>query len=254
MMALTRPGSPMAIWAKAEQAWADKSLSGNTKGQRRRAMRVHMDAAARDQDPDEVLDVLLTGGPAAVAWMERIHQRVKDDAGAGEETTRRYGYVWRTAVTDYFALDTADRDPQRDDPSPDTVGNADEADGPGVGTRTLTLDEHLNQRLTRCAWQYPNESTTEVARRLIDEGIRMHEHPGITFIDGPHGRAAALAAGPAVEDVIAAIGADAATDAIESGDDLPEHAGELTGLNPTQLRVALAYWTRWMRGSRENDG
>ena len=47
------------------------------------------------------------------------------------------------------------------------------------------------------------EAKARTAERLIDEGLRMEDHPGIVFRDGPSGRRAALAAGPDVWEVIA---------------------------------------------------
>src|SRR6185437_9845048 len=40
------------------------------------------------------------------------------------------------------------------------------------------------------------EATSGLVVRLVDEGIRMAEHPGVVFRDGPTGRRAGLAAGP----------------------------------------------------------
>jgi len=41
--------------------------------------------------------------------------------------------------------------------------------------------------------------------RLVDEGMRMEDHPGIGFRDGPTGRRAGLASGPDVWEVIVAL-------------------------------------------------
>lgn len=46
------------------------------------------------------------------------------------------------------------------------------------------------------------EARSRTAERLIDEGLRMADHPGIVFRDGPAGRRAALAVGPDVWEVI----------------------------------------------------
>jgi hypothetical protein len=46
------------------------------------------------------------------------------------------------------------------------------------------------------------EAKARTAERLIDEGLRMEDHPGIVFRDGPAGRRAALACGPDVWEVI----------------------------------------------------
>jgi hypothetical protein len=46
------------------------------------------------------------------------------------------------------------------------------------------------------------EAKSRTAERLIDEGLRMEDHPGIVFKDGPAGRRAALASGPDVWQVV----------------------------------------------------
>lgn len=49
------------------------------------------------------------------------------------------------------------------------------------------------------------EAKARIAERLIDEGLRMEDHPGIVFRDGPSGRRAALAGGPDVWEVLATL-------------------------------------------------
>jgi uncharacterized protein (DUF433 family) len=46
------------------------------------------------------------------------------------------------------------------------------------------------------------EPRARTAERLIDEGLRMEDHPGVVFRDGPAGRRAALAGGPDVWEII----------------------------------------------------
>jgi uncharacterized protein (DUF433 family) len=46
------------------------------------------------------------------------------------------------------------------------------------------------------------EAKARTAERLIDEGLRMEDHPGIVFRDGPAGRRAAIAGGPDVWEVV----------------------------------------------------
>ena len=46
------------------------------------------------------------------------------------------------------------------------------------------------------------EAGSRLAERLVEEGLRMDEHPGVVFRDGPAGRRAALAAGPDVWELV----------------------------------------------------
>ena len=46
---------------------------------------------------------------------------------------------------------------------------------------------------------------SSASNRLVDEALRMHEHPLIAFKDGPVGRRARLVGGPDVWEVIGAV-------------------------------------------------
>src|ERR1035437_114789 len=48
----------------------------------------------------------------------------------------------------------------------------------------------------------PGASAAGLAQRLSDEGLRMADHPGVIFKDGPSGRRAALAFGPDIWEII----------------------------------------------------
>jgi hypothetical protein len=50
--------------------------------------------------------------------------------------------------------------------------------------------------------QRRGEAKSRTAERLIDEGLRIEDHPGIVFKDGPAGRRAALVMGPDVWEVV----------------------------------------------------
>jgi hypothetical protein len=50
--------------------------------------------------------------------------------------------------------------------------------------------------------QRRGEAKSRTAERLIDEGLRMEDHHGIVFRDGPTGRRAGLAGGPDVWEVV----------------------------------------------------
>ena len=56
---------------------------------------------------------------------------------------------------------------------------------------TFRLPEPTLQRLDARAHQI-RETRTGLAERYLEEGLRMDEHPGIGFVDGPAGRRAFL--------------------------------------------------------------
>jgi hypothetical protein len=88
-------------------------------------------------------------------------------------------------------------------------------------------------------------SLSATANMLVDEGLRMHEHPGVVFRTGPTGRRAALAAGPDVWEVIRAIKSARAAEP-----DLDEHEmlamlSENTGVAKRLIHVAIGYWATY---------
>jgi hypothetical protein len=81
------------------------------------------------------------------------------------------------------------------------------------------------------------EPKSRTAERLIDEGLRMEDHPGIVFRDGPTGRRAGLAAGPDVWEVVKVLK--------EFGGDSDEaiaSTAECGNLSHAQVNLALRYY------------
>lgn len=71
--------------------------------------------------------------------------------------------------------------------------------------RSFRFPEDTLERLDARAKQI-RETRTALAERYLDEGLRMDEHPGIAFADGPAGRRAVLAgSGLDVWEVIATL-------------------------------------------------
>ena len=81
------------------------------------------------------------------------------------------------------------------------------------------------------------QTRSAVAKQLLEEGLRMEQHPGIAFRSGPGGRRAGLIGGPDVWEVVGALrGAD-------GGDaDSLASIGERTGLTVDQVGAALRYY------------
>lgn len=105
-----------------------------------------------------------------------------------------------------------------------------------VKNLSLRLEPETLSRLETGARER-GESKTGLAERLIEEGLRMEQHPGIVFRDGPAGRWAALADGPDVWEVISAIrGVD------HHDETALEDAIGWTSLNEYQVRTALRYY------------
>ncbi len=80
-------------------------------------------------------------------------------------------------------------------------------------------------------------SRSALTERYIDEGMRMEDHPGIVFRDGPTGRRAGLAGGPDVWEVISVL-----RDQANEGDGAVEAAAEWLSLSIADVRTALSYY------------
>lgn len=102
---------------------------------------------------------------------------------------------------------------------------------------SLRLPGPVKQRLDAAATR-SGESASAVAVRLIDEGLRMADHPGIGFHDSPvHGRVACLVAGPDVAEVIAVL-----RDLDARGDERVRQTATWFAVPAARIRVAVGYY------------
>jgi hypothetical protein len=104
---------------------------------------------------------------------------------------------------------------------------------------SIRMSRHTLARLDERA-RRRSESKARTAERLIDEGLRMEEHPGIVFRDGPTGRRAALAAGPDVWEVIETLQGTGL-----AGDGAVAATAEWGNLTPIQVRAAVQYYAEF---------
>jgi hypothetical protein len=106
-------------------------------------------------------------------------------------------------------------------------------------TRPLSIrfDPGLLARLRRQAAASTGSNTSALAQRLIDEGLRMIDHPGIMFKDGPTGRRAALAYGPDVWEIIKFL-----REVDERGAAAIEAAAEVFDLEVNRIAAAVSYY------------
>lgn len=109
----------------------------------------------------------------------------------------------------------------------------------------VRFDPLVADRLVSFVTANPGMSMSSAANRLVDEALRMTEHPEIVFRSGPTGRRAALAGGADVWEVIRAIrSAHAAEPELES-DDLLSLVSENTGVAIRLLSTAVRYWAAY---------
>jgi len=86
---------------------------------------------------------------------------------------------------------------------------------------------------------------SSAANRLVDEALRMSEHPGIMFRPGPTGRRAALAAGPDVWEVVRAVKSARMAEPLLSDDGLLAVVADNTGVPLRLVRTAVRYWASY---------
>ncbi|PZS17616.1 MAG: hypothetical protein DLM57_08145 [Pseudonocardiales bacterium] len=106
-------------------------------------------------------------------------------------------------------------------------------------TRPLSIrfDAALLERLRRRA-AVQDSTPSGLAQRLVDEGLRTQEHPGIVFRGGPSGRRAALMSGPDVWEVVSSVRLSGGKDEKRV---IAATAAQMS-LSPAQVQVALDYY------------
>jgi hypothetical protein len=105
---------------------------------------------------------------------------------------------------------------------------------------SIRFDQRLLDRLRRRAQASPGATPSGLAQRLVDEGLRMAEHPGVVFKDGPSGRRAALAFGPDIWEIVEFL-----REVDERGLNAVEAAAEVLGLPESRVRIALHYYSAY---------
>lgn len=102
-------------------------------------------------------------------------------------------------------------------------------------TTSVRLDDTLRERLAAEA-AAQGTTVTELIERFVREGLATAAHPGVVFRPGPSGRRAALAGGPDVWEIVAAL-------RHQPGDEAERIAAiaEEFGLHVRQVAIALTY-------------
>jgi hypothetical protein len=102
---------------------------------------------------------------------------------------------------------------------------------------SIRFDDRLLARLRRRA-NATSGTTSALAQRLIDEGLRMADHPGVIFKDGPSGRRAALAYGPDVWEIVKFL-----REIDERGPAALDAAAEVLAIDASRIAIAISYYT-----------
>jgi len=110
---------------------------------------------------------------------------------------------------------------------------------------SVRFEPRVLERLTAFVAAHREMSLSSASNRLVDEALRMHEHPLITFKDGPAGRRARLVGGPDVWEVIGAVRSVRESDpALAYWGDYPEEVDAFIDRARAEAAQARAGWDR----------
>jgi hypothetical protein len=111
-----------------------------------------------------------------------------------------------------------------------------------VNTRSFSarLSADVLDRLEATA-RRSNQSRARVAERLIGEGLRMDDFPGIVFRTGPTGRRAGVAAGPDVWEIVR----DLKDAARQGAPDPIDAVSRASGIERGKVQLAASYYAAY---------
>jgi hypothetical protein len=111
-----------------------------------------------------------------------------------------------------------------------------------ISPSSVRFEPRVLERLSAFVAVHRELTLSSATSRLVDEALRAHEHPLITFKDGPAGRRARVVSGPDVWEVIGAVRSVREAEPELTGDDVLAVVAETSGAPVPFLRAALAYW------------
>jgi hypothetical protein len=109
----------------------------------------------------------------------------------------------------------------------------------------VRFEAAVAERLSSFIAANPGLSLSSATNRLVDEALRMEEHPGIVFRPGPTGRRAGLVSGPDVWEVVRAVKSARASERDLPEDELIALVAGNTGVPVRSIRVAVRYWASY---------
>lgn len=111
-----------------------------------------------------------------------------------------------------------------------------------VSPSSVRFEPRVLERLSAYVAANRDLTMSSATSRLVDEALRAHEHPLITFKDGPAGRRARVVGGPDVWEVIGAVRSVREAEPELAGDEVLAVVAETSGVHMPFLRASLAYW------------
>jgi hypothetical protein len=111
-----------------------------------------------------------------------------------------------------------------------------------ISPSSVRFEPRVLERLSAFVAVHRELTLSSATSRLVDEALRAHEHPLITFKDGPAGRRARVVGGPDVWEVVGAVRSVREAEPELAGDAVLTVVAETSGVPVPFLRAALAYW------------
>jgi len=108
--------------------------------------------------------------------------------------------------------------------------------------RSIRFESGTVDKLARYTARHPGMTQSSAAALLVEEALRMEDHPGVVFRDGPAGRRPALMAGPDVWEVVRAIRDVRAAEPKASADEVIEVVCDVASLTRPVVQVAVSYY------------
>jgi hypothetical protein len=105
---------------------------------------------------------------------------------------------------------------------------------------SIRFEREVLARLRRRAASVAGATPSGLVQRLVDEGLRMADHPGIVFRDGPAGRRPALVVGPDVWELIVFLG-----EIDERGAGAVPAAAETFAIPESAVSTGIGYYTAY---------
>ncbi|HVQ90782.1 MAG TPA: hypothetical protein VMU51_07075 [Mycobacteriales bacterium] len=109
----------------------------------------------------------------------------------------------------------------------------------------MRFEHAVGERLAAYVATHPGSSMSSTANRLVDEGLRMIEHPNIVFRDGSTGRRAGLVGGPDVWEIIRAVRSARAAEPELTEEEILALVETNSGVLLRLVRAALRYWSSY---------
>ncbi len=111
--------------------------------------------------------------------------------------------------------------------------------------RSIRFPESTLKKLTLYAATQPGLTSSSVAALLVEEGLRMHDHPGIVFRDSPTGRRAVIEGGPDIWEIVRALRQVRTATPLLTREEVTSFVAKQAAITESAIRTAVAYYSEY---------